>query len=396
VASIRTRTARNGETTWAVLYRHGKKQTSHTVASAKDAHDLKTLIDTLGVDRAFKALNDGAPDDRLTVDQLATQFLDWKTRDVTERTMTDYRRDIANWIKPWLGHKAAETVDEGDVQRWVDHMATRLSPKSVADRHMLLHAMYQYGKAKSRGLVTHNPCLETDLPKRVKKPPKGTTVAECRAILEAAVKRNPDAADLILFLAETGWRFSEATALDVRDVEDDGVNVWVNVTRVMRLNAHYRQVVAEDSAKSDAAFRRIVMWPASAAMVRRRVATKRPGDLVFTNTRGRAWSQNTFLRETWPKIIADAQLGDRHPTPHWLRHMHVAVALASGSPIHEVQRRIGHEHYSTTVDVYGGMIGDMSSESVTRAAAIMSGERNVPGVAEIVQGEVIAQVLELD
>ena len=94
--------------------------------------------------------------------------------------MGDYRRDYDNWIRPWFGHRAAESIDETDVQKLVDHMAQTLSPKSVADRHMLLHSMYAYGRAKTRRLVEHNPCLETELPKRVKKPPKGTTVPEFR------------------------------------------------------------------------------------------------------------------------------------------------------------------------------------------------------------------------
>src|SRR5690348_4917068 len=209
-------------------------------------------------------------------------------------------------------------------------MATKLSPKSVADRHMLLHSMFKFGRAKSRRLVAHNPCEETEMPKRSKKPPKGTTVPEFRAILEAAQRRNPDAADLILFLGETGWRFSEATALPVRNVTDDGTDVWVDVRRVFRIDAHGRQVITEDAAKSEAGFRRIRLLPASAAMVRRRLIGKGPADLVLTNSRGRPWNQNTFLRDTWPRIVADAQLGeDRKPTPHWLRHMHVAVMAAA-------------------------------------------------------------------
>ena len=71
----------------------------------------------------------------------------------------------------------ADVTDEADVQKWVEHMAGKLAPKSVADRHMLLHAMFAYGRAKSRGLVSHNPCLETELPTRMRKPPTGTTVS---------------------------------------------------------------------------------------------------------------------------------------------------------------------------------------------------------------------------
>jgi len=391
MASIRERTTRAGEHTWSVLFRHGSRQTSLTFETAKAAERFMGLVDLLGPDRAIESLRSDVPDDRLTVDELATRFLEWKTRDVTVRTMTDYRRDYANWIKPWFGHRAAESIDEGDVQRLVDHMAGRLSPKSVADRHMLMHSMFQFGKAKSRGLVTHNPCLETELPKRVRKPPKGTTVPEFAAIVAAAEARNIDAHDLILFLGETGWRFSEGTALDVGHVEDDGLDVWVTVGQVFRIDGTGRQVLSVDEAKSYAGFRRIRLFRASAAVVRRRLVGKAPGDLVFTNSRGRYWNQNTFLRETWPRIVADAQLGDRKPTPHWLRHMHVAVLSAAGAPPQEIQRRIGHESIQTTINVYGGMIGDVSDTVVENASAIMSGHRLAQGIASppVVRGQVV-------
>lgn len=396
MASIRERESRAGELTFAVLYRHGKRQTSMTFTSSKEAEDFKALVDVLGPDRALAALGTEEGDDRLTVSELAAEWLAWKESRVTGRTMTDYRRDVANWIEPWFGHRAAELVTEGDVQKWVDHMAAKpLAPKTVADRHMLLHSMFDYGKARSRRLVTHNPCDETELPPRVKKPPKGTTVAEFRALLEAAGRRNPDARDLILFLGETGWRFSEATALDMRDVEDDGIDMWVTVTQVFRTDGQGRRVIVEDAAKSYAAFRRIRMFPETAAMIRRRVVGKGPGDLLLTNSRGRHWNQDTFLKETWPRIRDDAKLGNRKPTPHWLRHMHVAVCFAAGAQPQEVQRRIGHDNIATTVGVYGGMVGDLNDNAMDRAGEIMSGQRFAPGVAPVVRGEVVAQVLEL-
>lgn len=391
MASIRERTMSDGEHTFQVLYRHGSKQASTTFGTRKAAQGFKALVESYGPDRALKMLDAEEHTGGITVAELAEKYLAWKARDVTERTATDYRRDVDNWVLPWLGHKSAEHLDEADVQGWVDHMRDRLAPKSVADRHMLLHSMYEYGRAKARGLVTHNPTLETELPARPKRTKrKGTTVPEFRALLEAAGNRNPDAADLILYLGETGWRWSEAAALDVRDVEDFDTGVWVDMTRVYRLDAHGRQFIAEDEAKSEAGFRHIRMFPATATMLRRRIMGKRPGDLVFTNSRGRPWNQNTFLRDTWPRIETDARL-DRHVTPHWLRHMHVAVLAASGAPMHEIQRRIGHEHYSTTVDVYGTMIGDIGDESLRRAAEIMSGTRTAPTIApgEVVRGELV-------
>ncbi len=393
MASIRERASATTGSTFAVLYRHGGKQSSRAFETEKAALGFKVMVDSFGPDRALKMLASEDEPVGVTVDELAARFLESKAGNVTERTMTDYRRDIANWISPWFGHRAAESVDEGDVQGWVDHMKGKLAPKSVADRHMLLHSMFDFGRAKSRRLVTHNPCKETDLPRRTKKPPKGTTVPEFRALLSAAreVKGNDDAADLILFLGETGWRWSEGAALDVRDVEDNGTDVWVTVSQVFRLDGSYRQVMAEDSAKSYKAFRRIRMFPETAAMLRRRLIGKGPGDLVFLNSRGNHWNQNTFLRSTWPGIVKAAGLTARKPTPHWLRHMHVAVCAASGAPMHEIQRRVGHENYSTTVDVYGGMIGDMSDDAMVKAAALMSGAASAPSIApgDVVVGEVV-------
>lgn len=392
MASVRERSSGAGEPTWQVLYRHGKRQASKTFGDPKSAERFKGLVELLGPDKALAELLDGTQTNRLTVSELAEKFLEHKARDVTNRTLLDYRRDVANYVTPWFGHRAAESIDEADVQKWVDHMAKKLAPKSVADRHMLLHAMYQFGRAKSRRLVTHNPCLETELPKRTKKPPKGTRVTEWRAILRAAGERNPDAGDLILFLGSIGWRWSEAAALCVDAVEDDGRHVWVDVHRVFRI-VDNRQVLIEDAAKSEAGFRRSRLPAEAANMVRRRIVGKGPGEYVFTNTRGAHWTQNTFLRDTWPSLIKAAGVGTetRKPTPHWLRHMAVGVMARAGVPMHEIQRIIGHEEITTTSGTYGGMITTLNNEALVNMDAILAGR--TPPSGDVVPGGIVEQVV---
>lgn len=403
MASIRQRTSRAGETTWAVLYRHGERQTSRTFGDERQARDYAQLVDILGPDRAWAAIFEQLPDDRLTVAELAEHFLRWKAEKVTARTMVDYRRDVANYVLPRFGHRAAESVTETDVQEWVDAMSRGmdgrepLSAKSVADRHMLLHSMYAYGCRKTRRLVTHNPCTETEMPRATSKPlPKGSTIPEWRLLIETARATNPDAGDLIEFLGSTGWRWSEAAALGVMDVEDDGESVHVTVTRVFRTDGHARQVLVEGAAKSGAAFRRVRLPSQTAAMVRRRLVGRGPGDLVFTNSRGRQWSQQTFLRDTWPGIVRRAGLTERGLTPHHLRHMAVAALAAAGVSLPEIQRTIGHESIQTTIGVYGRMIGGMDVATMSALDAILSGKGPAGSrVGGIVVGSVVDS-LELD
>src|SRR5690242_908734 len=129
MASIRERHSSAGITTYGVLYRHGGKQASRTFETAKAAEKFKALIDLLGADKALATL--AAQDHNgLTVNELFERWMEWKrTTDVTSRTLKDYRRDYENWIKPKLGQRVADAIDETDVQAWVDWMAGRLDPK---------------------------------------------------------------------------------------------------------------------------------------------------------------------------------------------------------------------------------------------------------------------------
>ena len=383
MASIRERQRTGGGQVWAVLFRRGKRQTSKTFDTHAGAERFKTLIETLGVERALRLLAEDQPATGPTLRELADQWLTVKARDLTPRAAQDYRRDFDNWIDPFFGDRAAEGITEADVQAWVDrHLAPRLSPKTVADRHSLLHGIYKWAAARKRALVPHNPCLETDLPKRVKKPPKGLTLGEWYALRDAAYRIDEDAADLILFMASTGWRIGEATALMVVGLEDDGERMYATMTHVNRKG---QGVVA--GGKSDAAHRRLRMLPECAAMLRRRIIGRGPNDYVFTNSHSPTglWEPSTFRNRWWRKSVEAAGLTSRKPTPHWLRHTHVMLCHNAGMSLPEISRRLGHEDIKVTINVYGRMIDDMSDDVAARLDALLSG-----AAPQIVTGEVVA------
>lgn len=390
MASIRERTSKTGETTWAVLYRDGKKQSSDTFPSFEEADNFKSLVEIIGVDKA-RAEMFGTDQSRLTVDDLFEKWIAWKAAsgDVTARTVKDYGRDYANWIKRPLGRRLAETVDELDVQQFVDSMrAQNLDAKSVADRHMILHSMFKFGSAKTRRLVTHNPCQETQLPKRHKKPAKGLSNTEWAAVYAAAKQLSPAAADLLLFMAGTGWRWSEAVALKVSGLEEyleQGATVrYATMHRVSR-----QGVEVEDSAKSYAGFRRAKVSPAVWAMLQRRAVGKGLDDLIFTNDNGTRWYQQNFLNRTWTAILETSGIAPypngQRKTPHAVRHTSIAMAERAGATLPQLQRRAGHEDIQTTINVYGGMIDDLGEDILKGIDRQLLGEET----SQVVSGEVL-------
>lgn len=57
MASIRERESKSGERTWAVLFRHGGRQTSMTFTAVGPARKFKSLVDNFGADEAMATLS---------------------------------------------------------------------------------------------------------------------------------------------------------------------------------------------------------------------------------------------------------------------------------------------------------------------------------------------------
>lgn len=396
MASIRERPLSDGQLTFNVLFRHGDKQPSKTFKDRKAAERFVARIDLDGVDAALAWLSEQENPKRagITLDEIAARWFaaretDVKAGDLTPRVLTGYRRDYANWISSWLGHLPAESIDELAIQNWVDKIKVmpKSSAKSVADRHAILHGIYRWASDPRRALIKvgHQPCTGTDLPKRHRKPPKGLRLPELQALTATARDTDPDAADLIDFILGTGWRIGEAIALTAGQVEDDGVNVWVHMSRVWR-----REVGFIEAAKSDAGLRRLRVLGDAVGVLRRRAVGLGPGDLVFGTDRGRPWDESGFRRDHFNKIAKAAGLvGDRRPTPHWLRHSHVYLCHAAGMSILEISRRLGHKDIQMTINTYGRQIDDMSDDVAARLDALLTTR---PAALDVVTGEVMPEL----
>lgn len=362
--------ARNGRTTWRVRFRLGTLETSETFATEAEATVFCRDIADHGAEVAVSLIDDARnPQQSITLDQVFDRYATWSAGRVrSPRTVADYRRDYLRHISPTLGRRPAARITEADVQRLVDMLRVTLAPKTVVGIHGLLHAVYKYAIDPKRGLVERNPAIGTELPERAPRPPKGLRPAEWAALHTALHGVDPNAADLALFLLASGWRWSEAIALHPMDCYDGPHGMRVTMARVYRRTARGGQELVE-GGKSAAALRTITLDVDASAMVQRRLTTA--SDLVFTTGGGAQWRYSNFRTRAWDSACRVAGLA-RRPSPHHLRHTHVAWMVQSGASLPELQSRVGHEHFATTLGVYGRAITDVRPDALSGFEALRS------------------------
>lgn len=391
--------AKDGAVTWRVRYRDlADRSRSRTFHEVDDAQWFARTIEQHGVTFALRALDSLEAEQRPAggpiLRTVFAEFLDWKACYVrSARTVADYRRQYDGTIDPTLGAEPVDGITPEMVSEWVEAMVSgkigssrtgeKMAPKTIAGRHALLHSVMEFAADPKRAYVMANPCTGVKLPKKVQPTPKGLMPAEWQALHAALVKVDQDAADLAAFLIGSGWRWGEAVALTPTAIEDYGTSLYVTMMQVSRRGEASAYNIATDEGKAQKSMRRIKLDSDTAKIIRRRVVGLAPNAPVFTGVDGETGERRAFsyqmFHKRFSRAIRAANLS-RRPTIHWLRHTHVAWLAMGGTPLPELQRRIGHASITTTIGTYGSMIGDVSDDALTAFAAMRSG---TPRVAQI-------------
>lgn len=418
MATPKKHVAKDGTTSWKVRFRSAQRgETSETFYDEGLAVEFAGLLKTLGPARALAYIDEQASDGRdrrqqqaFTVHDLWVQWFAWKSatkrdgslqRVRSARTLTDYERQYELRIRDRFGSTPANLLSSRDVQDWVDELGSEIEPKTILDYHGLLRSIYLWGLHPTRALVIHDPCADTDLPSRKKKPPKGLRPEQWQILHTAAQEVDPDAADLLLFMVSTSWRWSECVALPVASVDhwvEDGESfTYVTMGRVLRRVGSTFEIV--DDAKSEAGMRRVRIKGPGEEMVLRRIKGKQLDDLVLTTRTGRRWIYSNFHDRIWTRPDKGSKTRDQCPkkprilevatangltqagvTPHWMRHTHVAMLILAGEPMHSISKRLGHSSTKTTSDIYGRMIEDVSSGGLDKVGVLIGGPPSRPAV----------------
>lgn len=292
----------------------------------------------------------------VSVGDAVRQYLQYVAveRGLAVNTVQSYERDLRRYAELLAarGRRDLGAVTAVDIAEFLAALRTGdeehppLAASSAARAVVAVRGLHAF--ARKQGLVAADPAREVAPPALPRLLPKAISVAEVERLLEAAGStEDPDPRvlrdrALLEFLYGTGARISEATGLDVDDLDHAAADPVVLLTGK---GGKQRYVPVGSYAVRALDAYLVRGRPALAAAAGRAAAGRRGSPAVFLNARGgRLTRQGAWgiLRE------ASERSGKRDVSPHTLRHSFATHLLDGGADIRVVQELLGHASVTTT------------------------------------------------
>jgi len=276
-------------------------------------------------------------------------------RGLAANTVESYRRDLRRYasVLAGRGKTGLGEVTPADVAEFLaslregDAEHTALAVSSAARAVIAVRGLHAF--AVAQGLADTDPAREVPPPPPPRRLPKAITPAEVERLLDA-VGPGPDdvSADarlmrdraLLEFLYGTGARISEATGLDIDELQLDADPV----VRLVGKGGKHRVVPVGSYAVRALQAYLVRARPALAA-ASGRASSKGSSPAVFLNARGGRLTR----QGAWGVLHAAAcRAGLPDVSPHTLRHSFATHMLDGGADIRVVQELLGHASVTTT------------------------------------------------
>ncbi|GAA1480080.1 site-specific tyrosine recombinase XerD [Gordonia sinesedis] len=265
-------------------------------------------------------------------------------RGAAKNTLESYGRDLERYHRYLAGRGIGDLaqVAESDVREFLvalrrgdpDTGAEPLADSSIARTLVATRGFHKFAAAE--GIVAGDVAHAVRPPRPARRLPKALTVANVLSILETSGSGDHPRAlrdrALLELLYSCGARISEATALDVDDID--------TATRSVRLHGKggKERVVPVGGPAIDAV---------DAYLVRGRPAlVSRSNPALFLNARGGRLTR----QGAWQVLASAAERAgvDEPVSPHTLRHSFATHLLDGGADVRVVQELLGHASVTTT------------------------------------------------
>jgi integrase len=296
---------------------------------------------------------------RLTVNELAEEYFTLidslvATGERSQRTLDLYRQRYRTHIEPILGRKRVQDVRGEHVAAvYGKQRASSLAAWTISGTHTILSGLFQF--ALTRSYITTNPL---DRLSKIEKP-KQVSEREARRLNTEEIRRlckaaTPRYRPIIVTLAWTGMRVSEALGLQWEDVDFDAKEI--------RVRGQLTDEGTFKRPKTKAGTRTVPLLPVVEQELRehrkKQLALGLVGSdrLVFTTHDGKPLNRHNVRNKG---IGTAADKAGLHPegatkiTTHDLRRTFIShLILGLGLDPVRVSKIAGHSNVSVTLNVY--------------------------------------------
>jgi integrase/recombinase XerD len=285
----------------------------------------------------------------VSVHEGVREYLDYLEveRGLAANSVESYWRDLRRYegFLADLGRAELGDVTTADVSEFLISLREGEQPLAASSAARALAAvrgMHAFGR--TRGLTPDDPARDVTPPSTPMRLPKAIPLADVERLLSGFGDDPRSLRDraLLEFLYGTGARISEATGLDVDELqlEDDPV-----VRLIGKGDKHRIVPVGSYAVSALAAYltRGRPTLAAAGSQQRGRRLTVEPA--VFLNARGGRLTR----QGAWGILTAAAaRAGLDNVSPHTLRHSFATHLLDGGADIRVVQELLGHSSVTTT------------------------------------------------
>lgn len=325
---------------WRARYRDSARK--------EHARHFKRKIDAQRwLDEVTTSVNTGLYVDpsrgRATVGSVAEAWRD--TPSWAESTRARNVSILEAHILPRWGTVKLSDVQHEDVQAWINGLVVGgMAGGTVRKTHGALNGILKLAMKGKRLAV--NPAAEVELPRQDMKRRRYLTGVQLEALAEAAGERTT----IVHVLAYCGLRFGELAGLKAGMVDQARRRLRIEES-VTEVNGKLVWSEPKDHQ------RRTVPWPEFLDdEIRAAVAGKGPEDPVFPSSSGGVLRVRNMRRDWFDAAVTDSKVGPL--TPHELRHTAASLAVSAGASVLALQRMLGHDKPSTTLDVYSDLFDE--------------------------------------
>ena len=374
---------RGGHRRYMVSYRVEGRQKTKSFRTQKEAVDFQAGMRDPMRRRQLQQLEAG----RIP---LKTYFPEWleRKRNLATSTRRSYRDAGNNYILPGLGEFYVASIVRDDVEEWISDLVDReVGPPTIDKSYRTLRACLE--TASLDGKAVGNPARRISVPENREREPFFLDEDQVDAVAGDVADRYRA---LVYFLAYTGARIGEASALRVKNLRllEERVQIVESAAEV----AGRKLPSGKTKTKKT---RSINLGQELCAELGRHLeqygvrsgSSLDPESLVFTGDRGAAVRQGNWRVRSFQAscvrlgIVRTAEGEIEAPRVHDLRHTAASLAAKAGYSLHEVKEMLGHSTIKTTSDRYLHLFDDTRRQCAGSLDALMREARG--NTVEVVQ-----------